>query len=347
MRSPTELDDSRISTLTLETDALLSQARAHAAEEAWGMLRDSLVGREAEVSACPELAALLAEAELRLCNPAAARHWLLGALPALMRAPHRADARRAINLLGAAHFALGNLAKAEAAFARALELATTHGDDLLVARAANNLGAVANVRGSHGAALGHYLLAVPVFQRIGSPVMLAESFHNMAITFRDLGQFELADRYESRAMEFAREGGSARLMAMARVGRAELSLLRGDAHLAEAGARLAVVQYEAIEDPEGEANALRLLGVACAACGSAAEALQALDRAVSLAREHGSALIEAESLRARADLLAASGELARARSDVEEALAIYTRLGVQAESARLTEVLKEFASQHQ
>ena len=249
MRSPIELDDDRTSNLALQTAALLSKARAWAAGEAWDVLRNSLAGRDAEVSACPELVTLLAEAELRLGNPVAARRWLLGAVPGLARAGNSAEFRRATNLLGAAQFALGNLAKAEAAFARALELATAHEDDLLVARAANNLGAIANVRGRHEVALGHYLLAIPVFQRIGNPIGLAESFHNMAITFRDVGQFELADRYESRAMEFAREGGSARLMAMACLGRAELNLLRGDPHLAEAGARLAVLEYRAIPDP--------------------------------------------------------------------------------------------------
>ena len=347
MRSPTELDDDRISNLALPTAALLSKAQAWAAGEAWDVLRNSLAGRDAEVSACPELATLLAEAELRLGSPVAARRWLLGAVPALARQGNSADYRRALNLLGAAQFALGNLAKAEAAFARALELATAYGDDLLVARAANNLGAIANVRGSREAALDHYMLAVPVYQRIGSPIGLAESFHNMAITFRDMGQFELADKYESRAMEFAREGGSARLTAMAHVGRAELSLLRGDPRLAEAGARLAVLQYRAIPDPASEADALRLLGVACAARGATAEALHALDSAVALAHEHGSALIEAESLRARADALAAVGELTRARSDVEEALAIYTRLGAHADCATLEDALKELASKRE
>jgi tetratricopeptide (TPR) repeat protein len=259
---------------------------------------------------------------------------------AIERAADGAALRRAANLLGAAHFELGELDAARAAFERAVELASGDGDDFLVARATNSLGAIANIRGEHGRALSLYQLAIPMHQRIGSAIGLAESWHNMAITYRDVRNLGEADECERRAMEYAREAGSARLAAMAQAGRAELSLLRGDPELAHAGARRAASEYAAVPDPIGEADALRLAGAARLASGAVAEAVEALDRAVALARTHESALVEAEALRARAEARAAAGERAGAISDAEGAVALFERLGATEERATAAALLE-------
>jgi tetratricopeptide (TPR) repeat protein len=157
----------------------------------------------------------------------------------------------------------------------------------------------------------------------------------MAITFRDVRQLDQADEYERRAIEFARAAGSQRLLAMARVGRAELSLLRGDARVAEAAARVALAEYGAIPDPAGEADALRLIGAACATLGAPVQALAALNDAVELAAEHGSALVEAEARRTRAEILEAAGKRPEARADAAAAIAIFDRLGAASEREML------------
>ena len=324
-----------------DADALLSAARDHAAHGRWDAVRATLTDRIRPESTRPEAALLLAEAELRLGDPRRAKGWLTHALLALGRAGDLAAQRRAVNLLGAAHFALGELDAAESAFVRAVELGRSDGDDLLVARATNNLGAIANIRGRREVARGLYQLAVPAYQRIGSALGLAESFHNMAITFRDVRQLDQADEYERRAIEFAREAANPRLEAMARSGRAEVCLLRGDARLAEAGAQRAAYEFASIPDPVGEAEALLLIGIARTHLGKRDEAEAALDRAVSLARQYGNALIEAESLRARAELLASQRTAAvRARADAEGAIAIYARLGAHKERDALQELLE-------
>lgn len=60
-------------------------------------------------------------------------------------------------------------------------------------------------------------------------------------------------------------------------------------------------------DRVGQAGALPLAGTARTRRGAAGEALPTLDQALDLAREHGSALIEAEALGARAECLEALG----------------------------------------
>ena len=319
----------------------LTAARTLAVRGQWEALRVRIAGEAEALAASTELVLLLAEAELRLGNPHSVRRLLRDLEPRLTLDANGAALRRSMNLLGAALFELGELEEAEALFGRALELANADGDALLVARATNGLGAIANIRGRHEQALVLYLLAIPACQRVGSAIGLAESFHNMAITFRDVQQLEEADEYELRAIEYAREAGSAKLLAMARVGRAELCLLRGDARLANAGASIAAAEYAAIPDPIGEADALRLVGASHAALGEWADALHALERAVTLARQHGSALVEAEALSARARLHASAGSPERARVDAADALAIYERLGAAAECEGVERMLGE------
>jgi tetratricopeptide (TPR) repeat protein len=216
-----------------------------------------------------------------------------------------------------------------------LSEANAHRDDLTTGRATNNLGTVANLRGRHEAALALYRLAVPAYQRAGHTTGLGETHHNIAITLRDLHRYDEADRHERRAIEYAREAGNLRLQAMARAGRAELCLLRGEPVLAIAGARLAAEDYGTVPDPVGEADALRLIGVAQTTLGEAGPARQALGRALQLAERHGSSLIRAEALRARAALFRSLGNVRDAETDVRKALEIFDQLGAQVERQAL------------
>ena len=163
-----------------------------------------------------------AEALLRSGRSREARDRLMAALPQIERRNDRAALRQTVNLLGAANFELGELTTATEFFHRALELGQLDGDDLLVARATNNLGAIANVRGNREQALTMYALAIAAYQRLGEARGLAAAHHNRGITFRQIGQLERADESECRAIDFAHEAGNARLLLLARIGRAEV-----------------------------------------------------------------------------------------------------------------------------
>ena len=71
------------------------------------------------------------------------------------------------------------------------------------------------------------------------------------------------------------------------------------------------------------------------------QAAAALDRAVELAEEHGSALIEAESRGTRARMHAARQEWGQVRRDVERALVLYRRLGADRDREALERWLGE------
>lgn len=287
-----------------------------------------------------ERAALYGEALLRTGRTQTGREWLQQLLPSLQKRGDPAVIRRVTNLLGAALLELGLLDDAVEMFERAAELAWASGDDLLLAKARNNLGAIANIRGRRDQALTLYQLAVPAYQRLGSANGLAECFHNMAITFRDRRALDEADEYERRAIEFASEAGSNRLAALAQLGRAEISLRRGDVSFAEVGAGLATTAFRAAADPFGEGDALRLLGITRTLQGRLAAAKEALDASLTLAREHGGALNEAETLRALAEWAAARSDTALARSYGATALAMLQRLSAVEDAADLVRWLE-------
>jgi tetratricopeptide (TPR) repeat protein len=309
------------------SDDLNALVRQLSATGAWNDVRSLLASRAAEARAQPELATAWAEAHLRTGHLRDAHTWLSETLTVIERSGDRAQLRRALNLLGVAHTEIGALDDAEATFDRAAQLGRADGDELLVARATNNLAAIAHVRGRRDVALALYALALPAYQRLGSARGLAESYHNLAITLREQGELDRADECEQRAIEYARDAGTPGLAAMARVGRAEVYLRRDDPLMAEATAHVAARELRAAGDPIREADALRVAGVACTRRRALAEARVLLDRAVSLAREHGHMLIEAESLRARADAAAAAGDRAAAHEDLQAAAELFGRLG--------------------
>lgn len=315
---------------------LLAIARSRAADGAWEDVRRLLVAGADLARSEPELTTLRAESELRTGRPREARTWIADAMPQLERSGDRAALRRAVNYLGVADVELGALDDARDVFARALDIARTDGDDLLFARATNNLGAIANIRGRRVEALTLYELAVPAYQRLGHSMGLAESYHNIAITCRQLGQLERADEYERRAMTYAREIGNDALHALAALGRAELSLLAGDAAVAEAGAARAAAVFAALPDAIREGDALRVVGAAQLAQGRLERATASVERALSLARQHGSALNEAEALQLRAELRERNGDVGAARADACAALERYERLGAAPESETIT-----------
>jgi tetratricopeptide (TPR) repeat protein len=308
-------------------DTLLQRARRHVAA---GEFADALLILREQGDATrmhPELATMRADAELRTGHPREARQWLAMTLPVIERSGDRAALRKAVNQLGVAEIELGSLDEAERAFGRALDLARADNDDLLIAHATNNMGAIANIRGSRDEALALYQLAIPAYQRLGNVAGLAQSLHNMAISFRHLGQLERASEYARRAIGYATECANGPLLALAWLERAELSLQSGDAALAEVGAARAAKQFARIPDPIRQADAFRVLGAARLTLGRIDEADEALAHALEVARSHGSLLVEGETLRVLAECLTVRGDLDGGRREIATAIGIFTELG--------------------
>ncbi len=332
--------------LRFSHDLLLDECRTLASRSAWGELRAAVeqwmtVSPEKPAPVGAALVPLYAEALMREGHPQEARDWLTDRDLTVRLSGDRATIRRVANLLGAACLELGDLEAAVTVFEHALDLARADGDDLLLARATNNLAVIASIRGRLTEALGLYSLVVPAYQRVGNVSGIAESYHNTAIALRKLQRLDQADEHERRAAEFARQVKNRRLVALTLVGRAEISLLRGDAQLAEATATRAASELHAVHDPARQADAIRLCGVARLAAGKTAQALESLDEAVSMAVAHGNRLIEAESRWGRAQVRHALGDRNGTLDDGGTAVALFMQLRAEAEQQSVTTWLTE------
>jgi ATP/maltotriose-dependent transcriptional regulator MalT len=157
----------------------------------------------------------------------------------------------------------------------------------------------------------------------------------MAATFRELDELAQAEQYLRWAADYADEGNDPHLQAEARLGRAEFDLRRGDAASAEAAARAVASTFDRLGDPIAQADALRVVGAACVRLGRLDEAHQALGTALTLAQRYGSALGEAETLRASAELAEARGDHAEMRRLAQAAFARFGHMGAVEEARRL------------
>jgi len=276
---------------------------------------------------------LHAESELRTGRPREARDWLATVLPAVERSGDRRSLRTALNLRGVAELEMGELDAAARTFARVLELARSDADELLIARALNNLGALADMRDHFDDAVSLYERAIPSYQRLGDARGLAETHHNLAISLRHRGQLHVAEDHERQAISYACEARNATLECLARLGLGEIALARNDARLAEAMARHAANQFVASNDRLREADALRVLAAACLAQDNLSAAEDALHRACHLAVTNGARLLEAEIRRLNTELLFAAGHGEQAMREASEAARLFEEVGSSAKAA--------------
>jgi tetratricopeptide (TPR) repeat protein len=294
-----------------------------------------MLGTATEPLPDADRATLVAEAMLRTARPRDAEEWLRRLLPHMER-DDAYEWRRGINMRGVALFEMGELNEAESVFQHVLEVGHAASDPLLVANATNNLGQIANVRGRRTDALDLYLLAIPAYQQLGHTLGLAQTNHNMAISYLYLDQLKQADECELHAIEFAREISAVRLAALARIGRADVALRRGDAEIAYVTALRVAIECHSLADPAGAADGLRVVGLACIARGELDDAAVALTHAWTLAERCANPVLSADALRAYAQLAVARGSIGGARRHANTALDLYKRAGAIADFEALS-----------
>lgn len=314
---------------------LARQAGELAAAGAWEALRRLLDEVERDsVAATPALAYRYGEAlyhtgDMRELEDFAARYEA-----AARESADLVETMRALNLGGIAAFELGDVDRARLRWEELMGLADVGDHADMMARAANNLGAVANLRGDGRGALAFYRLAIPSYQRIGQARGLAQTYHNLGVTHRDLEEHDESVAAFSRAQEIADEIDYPTLTLMTLVSRGELEANRGDATLAAGLADRAVGLARELSDPINEGGALRVRGLGRLGLGLWTVARDDFEAALGIARRTENALLEAETLRdlGRAEL--SRGE-ASGRERIEAAARAFSTLGASAEADRL------------
>ncbi|HUE96822.1 MAG TPA: tetratricopeptide repeat protein [Longimicrobiaceae bacterium] len=322
----------------------LHSARRMAAERRWAELADLACElTDADTGTHPELAYLAADGMRRTGD-------ITGALPlarsAAAVAERQGDMRlrlRTTNLLGMLAYESGDLPAAEDHFERLLELAAEARDDEFAARASNNLGVLASVRGERELALTAYQRAVAAYQRLQYGRGLAQTHYNLGIVYRDLDFPDEAEGHFSLALGFAEETESTDITALAEAERALLCVASGDGHLAEKLAERSLEKMRRLGDPLGAANAVRALAAAANARGEGDLALHRLAEALATVEKHPDLLLRAEIQRDRGRLLADRQDTAGARLALHDSIESFTRLGAAREAASTAALVDRLA----
>jgi tetratricopeptide (TPR) repeat protein len=275
----------------------------------------------------PELEYLLADALRRVGRNREALALALRVEDGAARIADRGLLLRCINLLGMIDFEAGSLPAAAARFDQLLERAASGSDDEFVARASNNLGVIANVRGERELAMTYYQRALAAYHRLGHTRGLAQTSYNLGISYRDLGFPEEAEQHYVKAIRYAELGSSEDVAALAETERAYLRAVAGDGQLAESLAARALERHRSMEDPGGSANATRVLAKAAVARGDFPLAMQRFDAALSIVETCDDPLLRAEIQLERGQVLHQRGDAEQARSAISESLRTFAALG--------------------
>lgn len=312
----------------------LGEARALAGERQWRVLaeRGAALSQQ-ELLATPELGYHCANAWMHTGGADRALELATLLEPRIAGNGDRRLALQLVNLIGVLLFEAGRTADAEGRWAELLDRASEWKDDNFVARASNNLGVLANLRGDRERALNYYQRALASYQRLGYIRGLAQTHYNLGLTYRELRFADEADTHYDRAIRYGLKAESDDVIALAESDRGLLCVQTGDPRKGEAFARRARRRFERIGDPVRTAESLRVLAVAARALGRLDDASRLLDDALRSARAHANLLLLAEVQRDRGLLLRDLGDSAGARAALLEAVDDFARLGAQAASA--------------
>src|SRR5437667_124793 len=245
---------------------------------------------------------------------------------------------RALNVSGAVALERGGIDEASYFFTRAQEQAMQDNDMATVGRCANNLGIIANMQGDYARAVGAYTRAIAAYEQAGFHRGIAESRHNLGITYREQGRLDHALEAADAAVRDAEWLNDRGFKAQALAGRAEIRLAQGEPELAIREAQEALAIHRERNDGVLEAEDLRILAVALGLAGRMRDAEEMLRAVIARATKHDRPLLVASAQRDLASLLHRIGDRPAATVMAQAARVTFDRLGATAPSDNVNRV---------
>jgi tetratricopeptide (TPR) repeat protein len=232
---------------------------------------------------------------------------------------------RALSNLGVVDERLGHYESATRHHESALTLYRRAGDRYGEASTLNNLGAVYAL-GQYAAAVEHYQAAIALYRSLGERVGESIALSNLGLANASLGQYQLALDQLQLALTLFRELGH-------RYGEASVLNNLGDVNTRLGRYRIALdhqqqslALFQELGQRYGEASALNGLGEALVGAGRPVDALERHTAAMTIAVETGDRDEKARAHHGAGRGHRDAGDVARARQQLREALAVYTGL---------------------
>jgi tetratricopeptide (TPR) repeat protein len=312
----------------LEANDLLEEAEALSAGQAFEELEAILQqAADSELESTPELLHLLANAKWRLGQTKAALDLLRGTAWRFGTLGNSTLYRRHRILHGVLMLEIGALTEAEEHFAYVSWLAHDVGDSFGLGVATMNQGVIADIRCEWDSALGSYQRAIAAFERNGNLSWVPRCQHNMAMTYRQVGQLAKAHSHFDQALLGLSTFGTQGEILCSKAERALLFEVSGDHAFAMKIAEAALKQAESIEDVRSIGELLRVNGILLREEGKVHDARHLLMRGWHIARDYGAKLLEAESLEELAICEAESGSPLGAAAVMSQAAKVFEEIG--------------------
>jgi tetratricopeptide (TPR) repeat protein len=165
------------------------------------------------------------------------------------------------------------------------------------------------------------------YQRLGDRRGTAETFHNLALVFRQMESWADAENAADEALRHAEIVGEPSLLSLVLAGHAEIWVEQGQLTMAEQALDRALRLAGEARDELGTAEAQRLKALAAVGRGDFTAALREAEAAHAVAVAAGAMLLRADAAAAQALALRGLGRLDEAEQRRAEALDGYRGLG--------------------
>jgi DNA-binding SARP family transcriptional activator/Tfp pilus assembly protein PilF len=258
---------------------------------------------------------------------------------AARRAGDLAAEATALNSLATVQRMLGDYRQATRGHQEALAVFRQTGDRTGQARALSNLGVVYDKQGQYRQATELYWRAVHVFREIGDRFGEAKALDNLGCACERQGRYRQAISHHKRALTLARELGDPSGQATALDNLGTVYLQQGSYEDAADSLRQALILFREVGNRPGEADALLNLGAVCLGQRHFEQAAGQLNQALAISRETGWRPAETETLNRLGEALLATGQPGDARDRHTAALHLAGQSGDMYQQARAHEGL--------
>lgn len=228
---------------------------------------------------------------------------------------------------GVLHFEQGELDAAVAAWSMFLEAATDVEHHKQIGHAYNNLGIVATIRYHHSDALAFYSRAHIASERAGDHIMVAATYNNLGIAYRELGMLDDAFRASDAAIALMYQNPHETGLAILEAARAQHHIVQGDTAMAGAMLHRAMNRHTRSGAQEMNYTLEHVRGNLLIAQARHAEAVKVLSEAAAHTRSDNPSYMEAYLLSDLCIALARAGDAEGAHLVMSRALTLYEDMG--------------------
>jgi len=253
------------------------------------------------------------------------------------------DQAAALHYVGECHWRLGNFGEAHRSLDRALTLERSSGDRLSEGKTLNVRGLLSWDEGNYERAIADFRQAGALAQEIGDKQLEGASLNNLSLVYDEQGDYDTSLRQYQRVLELYRGTNFPRGVGDTLGNIGGVYLLLGHFREALGYYEQALKISEQLKSKASMSQDHGNLGLCLLGLGDVDAALAHLDQAIELATEAGMRQDQAYWLRVKGDGLVERGQYPRGLLNHRAALAVYERIGAQAE---LLEALHDFGELH-